>query len=115
MTREQKAKVARYEAFVARRIAQLRTEQGIAALELSYDIEQSRNYVNNIENRVSLPKMSPFFAICACLDVPVNVFFTDEVEWTPAMQKMMDIYGSLTEESQTALLKTAEQMPKKEK
>ena len=64
-----------YEAFIAERIAQLRVKKGVSALDMSLRVGQSKNYINNIENRRALPSMIVFFYICEYLGVTPQEFF----------------------------------------
>lgn len=50
-----------YEDFVPERLAKLRTQKGVSARDMSLSLGQANNYINNIENKKSLPAMSVFF------------------------------------------------------
>ncbi len=50
-----------YEDFVPERIAKLRTQKGVSARDMSLSLGQANNYINNIENKKSLPSMQAFF------------------------------------------------------
>ena len=67
-----------YEDFVPERIAQLRTKKGVSARDMSLSLGQANNYINNIENKKSLPAMQSFFYICEYLGVTPKEFFDDE-------------------------------------
>ena len=57
----------------AERLAQLRTEKGISARDMSLSIGQSPNYITSIESGRNLPSMTAFFYICEYLHItPVN-------------------------------------------
>ena len=58
-----------YEDFVPERIAKLRTQKGVSARDMSLSLGQANNYINNIENKKSLPSMQAFFYICEYLGV----------------------------------------------
>lgn len=49
-----------WEDVLALRLAQLRVSDGVSAKEMSLAIGQNAGYINNIENRKSLPSMSSF-------------------------------------------------------
>ena len=53
-----------YEDFVPERLAKLRTQKGVSARDMSLSLGQANNYINNIENKKSLPAMQSFFYIC---------------------------------------------------
>ena len=67
-----------YEDFVPERIAQLRIRKGVSARDMSLSLGQANNYINNIENKKSLPAMQSFFYICEYLGVTPKEFFDDE-------------------------------------
>lgn len=49
-----------YEDFVPERLAKLRALKGVSARDMSLSLGQANNYINNIENKKSLPACSPF-------------------------------------------------------
>ena len=64
-----------YEDFVPDRIAELRIQRGVSARDMSLSLGQANNYINNIENKKSLPSMQSFFYICEYLGVTPLEFF----------------------------------------
>lgn len=64
-----------YEDFVPERLAKLRTLKGVSARDMSLSLGQANNYINNIENKKSLPSMPSFFYICEYLGVTPQEFF----------------------------------------
>ncbi len=67
-----------YEDFVPERLAQLRSQKGVSARDMSLSLGQANNYINNIENKKSLPAMQSFFYICEYLGVTPQEFFDEE-------------------------------------
>ena len=47
-----------YEDFVPERLAKLRTQKGVSARDMSLSLGQANNYINNIENKKSLPAIN---------------------------------------------------------
>lgn len=66
-----------YEDFVPERLAKLRALKGVSARDMSLSLGQANNYVNNIENKKSLPAMQSFFYICEYLGVTPQEFFDE--------------------------------------
>ena len=66
-----------YENFVPERLAKLRTRKGVSARDMSLSLGQENNYINNIENKKSLPSMPSFFYICEYLGVTPQEFFDE--------------------------------------
>ena len=53
----------------AERLAQLRTEKGSSARDMSLSIDQSPNYITSIESGRNLPSITAFFYICEYLHI----------------------------------------------
>jgi transcriptional regulator with XRE-family HTH domain len=72
------------ESYISERLAQLRTQMGVSARDMSLSMGQADNYINNIENRKSMPSMQNFLCICEYLKVTPKDFF-DEGTTNPAL------------------------------
>ena len=72
-----------YEDFVPERLTKLRMQKGVSARDMSLSLGQANNYINNVENKKTLPSMQSFFYICEYLGVTPQEFF-DEVNPNPA-------------------------------
>ena len=75
-----------YENFLPDRLAELRTQKGVSARDMSLSLGQANNYINTIENKKSLPSMQSFFYICEFLDITPQEFF-DKDNSNPKMLK----------------------------
>lgn len=75
-----------YEDFIPERLAKLRSQKGVSARDMSLSLGQANNYINNIENKKSLPSMQSFFYICEYLGITPQEFFDDE-NVSPAIMK----------------------------
>ena len=64
----------------AERLADLRTQKGVSARDMSLSIGQSAGYINGIENQKNLPSMTVFFYICEYLNISPQEFFTFDVQ-----------------------------------
>jgi len=65
------------ESFFAKRLNELRTLKGVSAREMSLDIGQNGNYINQIENKKSYPSIFGLYCICEYLGVTVSEFFDE--------------------------------------
>lgn len=72
------------ENYIPERLAQLRTQMGVSARDMSLSMGQADNYINNIENRKSMPSMQNFLSICEYLKVTPREFF-DENNSNPSL------------------------------
>ena len=73
-----------YEEFTQNRIAQLRNQRDVSARDMSLSIGQCENYINQIENKKTLPSLTGFFYICEYFGVTPKDFF-DEDNTNPAL------------------------------
>ena len=74
--------------WVPARIAELRTQKGISARDMSLSLGQSERYINKIENKRTLPSMAGFIYICEYLGITPQEFFNVD---SPAPQKAKDL------------------------
>ena len=66
------------EHMLGKRVAQLRMAKGVSARDMSLSIGQGAAYINNIENKKTLPSMRGFFYICEYFNIsPKDFFDTD--------------------------------------
>ena len=79
-----------YEDFVPERLAKLRMQKGVSARDMSLSLGQANNYINNVENKKTLPSMQSFFYICEYLGVTPQEFF-DEGNPNPAALKELNL------------------------
>ena len=66
-----------YEKFLSDRIAELRTQKGVSARDMSLTLGQANNYINTIENNKALPSMQSFFNICEFFNISPQEFFDE--------------------------------------
>lgn len=78
-----------YENFVPERLAKLRTSKGVSARDMSLSLGQANNYINNIENKKSLPSMQSFLYICEYLGVTPQEFFDEGNPDPQALQEFI--------------------------
>lgn len=106
----------KYEQFLREKIAQLRKQKGLKASELSYSIDQSKNYVSNIETDVALPSVHNMFCIFECLVVTPGEFFDEEAEEDEDPQEVREMladYRALNNEDKKDVRKMIRRLAKK--
>lgn len=64
-----------YEEFTQNRIAQLRTQKGVSARDMSLSLGQNENYINQIENKKAMPSLQGLFYICEYFKITPQQFF----------------------------------------
>ena len=93
-----------YEDFVPERLAKLRTQKGVSARDMSLSLGQANNYINNIENKKSLPAMQSFFYICEYLGVTPQEFFDEENPDPETLREFVAEAKRLDSQSMTHIL-----------
>ena len=93
-----------YEEFVPERLAKLRLQKGVSARDMSLSLGQANNYINNIENKKSLPAMQSFFYICEYLGVTPKEFFDEENLYPETLQEFIAEAKKLDSKSMTYIL-----------
>ncbi|MBR1810620.1 MAG: helix-turn-helix transcriptional regulator [Clostridia bacterium] len=64
-----------YADFISGRIAELRTQKGVSARDMSLALGQSESYINKIENKRTLPSLNGLFYICEYFSITPMAFF----------------------------------------
>ena len=64
-------------------------QKGVSARDMSLSLGQANNYINNIENKKSLPAMQSFFYICEYLGVTPKEFFDEENLYPETLQEFI--------------------------
>lgn len=67
-----------YEEFTQNRIVELRMQKGVSARDMSLSLGQNGSYINQIENKKSLPSLQVLFYICEYLGITPQEFFDEE-------------------------------------
>ena len=80
------------------RLAQLRSEKGVSARDMSLSIGQNASYINNIENGKALPSMTGFFYICEYLNITPGEFFDAENKNPEKIQEVVENLKKLDSE-----------------
>ncbi len=99
-----------YEDFVPERIAKLRTQKGVSARDMSLSLGQANNYINNIENKKSLPSMQAFFYICEYLGVTPLEFFDEGNQNPEALKEFIDEGRKLSPEGMSTIMTLMKQL-----
>lgn len=98
------------EEYISNRIAMLRTARNISARDMSLSLGQSQSYINNIENKKSLPSMQMFLYICEYLHVTPRDFFTEDIADPSKMNEVVDLLKTLSVKQLDMLMDIAKEM-----
>ncbi len=66
-----------YEEFIQNRITQLRMQRGVSARDMSLSIGQNESYINQIENKKTLPSLQGLLYICEYFGITPQFFDMD--------------------------------------
>ena len=88
-----------YEEFTQNRIAQLRLQKNISARDMSLSLGQRNSYINQIENKKSLPSLQGLFYICEFLGVTPQQFFDDGNAYPAQLAALIEDLKKLDAES----------------
>lgn len=78
------------------RLAQLRTQKGVSARDMSLSLGQSESYINKIENKRTMPSMAGFFYICEYLEIEPRDFFSTDVLAPKSASDVIKTIGKLS-------------------
>ena len=95
-----------------KRLTELRINKGVSARDMSLSLGQSAGYINNIENGVNLPSMTPFFYICDYLGIEPRDFFDTESTNPTKANELLEIAKSLSSEQLDNLIVLAKGLQK---
>lgn len=98
------------ENYISKRISELRINRNISARDMSISIGQSPGYINNIENKKSMPSMQMFLYICEFLKIHPKDFFEEEITNPKLMNETVDILKNLKGEQLSHILAIAKEM-----
>ena len=85
-----------YLSWFPERVAELRTQKGVSARDMSLSLGQSESYINKIENRRALPSMAGFLYICEYLEVTPHEFFNTNAHAPKKSQELLRELERLT-------------------
>ena len=79
-----------YEEFTQKRIAQLRIHKDVSARDMSLSLGQNNSYINQIENRKSLPSLQGLFYICEYFGITPQQFFDERNTYPVQLAELVD-------------------------
>ena len=78
-----------YEEFTQNRITQLRMQKGVSARDMSLSIGQNKSYINQIENKKTLPSLPVLFYICEYFNITPQEFFDESNSYPDQLSELM--------------------------
>lgn len=84
--------------FIAKRFASIRLAKNISARQLSLDLEQGSQYINQIENGRKLPSLDGLLKFCNHCSLSLKEFFDDEQEYPIQYKELLKYLNKLDNE-----------------
>lgn len=101
------------ENYISERLAQLRTQMGVSARDMSLSMGQADNYINNIENKKSMPSIQNFLCICEYLKVAPKDFFDEGTKNPVLLNELITELKSMNSTALENLLSFVRELQKK--
>lgn len=98
--------VSDLKAYFKQRLTELRQRKGVSEIQMSSDLEKSRNYVHNLVAGDHLPQMTQFFRICEYFGVTPAEFFDPELHSPDLLHMANDYLKALPENDLADVIKT---------
>ena len=90
-----------YEEFTQERIAQLRIQKNVSARDMSLSLGQNNSYINQIENKKSLPSLQGLFYICEYFGITPQEFFDKNNTLPARLAELVEDMKQLDEKALT--------------
>ena len=85
------------DAFIRRRITDLRLKKGVSEYRMSTDIGHSKSYIQSITSGRAMPSMSEFLYICEYFGITPLDFFDAESKNPALLQQVSEALKNLEE------------------
>ncbi|MBQ2839968.1 MAG: helix-turn-helix transcriptional regulator [Oscillospiraceae bacterium] len=95
------------------RIAELRTEKGVSARDMSLSLGQSNSYINKIENGHAFPSFEVFIYICEYLKITPQEFFEFDTKSPTYAKQILKEFGRLTPKQAEHILEVVKDLTEK--
>lgn len=101
-----------FEDFISERLGLLRSQRKISARDMSLSMGQGPGYINNIENKNSMPSMQGFHYICEFLKISPKDFFDDGVTNPERLNDLITDLKILNEEQLATVISVVKGLKK---
>lgn len=101
-----------WEQFIRNRITDLRLKQGISEYQLSFELGNSRGYINNISSGKTSPSMKEFLKICEYFNITPRDFFDYDVSNPELIVKITDELRTLDDDDIILILSLVKRLKK---
>ena len=95
------------------RLAQLRTQKGCSARDMSLSLGQSESYINKIENKRTFPSVPAFFYICEFLGITPQEFFDEGNPYPERLNNLIEDLKKLDDKALESLSNIVKELIRK--
>ena len=92
------------EAFIRKRMTELRQKKGVSEYKMSNDMGHSKGYIQSISSGRSMPSLSEFLYMCEYFGITPRDFFDDELKNPILLQHAIDGLKTLNDDDLTLIL-----------
>lgn len=102
-----------YEEFTQERIMKLRVQNGATARDMSLSLGQNESYINQIENKKSLPSLRGLFYICEYFHITPQEFFDEGNAYPEKLNELVEEAKKMDEESLSHIIAIIKELNRK--
>lgn len=96
--------------FIRQRITELRLDLGISEYQMSFDLGQSKSYIQSISSGKAMPSMAGFLNICDYFGITPVQFFDTSIKEPNLLNDVISSIKSLPENDLELIMKIAERL-----
>lgn len=113
MTDEIEMKIQEGKEFIKNRITELRLKTGISEYQLSFELGQSKSYIQSISSGKAMPSMTGFLNICDYFGITPAEFFDTSIEEPNIMNEIINIIKTFSQDDLDLILSIARRLENK--
>lgn len=102
-----------YEEFTQERIMKLRVQNGATARDMSLSLGQNESYINQIENKKSLPSLRGLFYICDYFHITPQEFFDEGNAYPEKLNELVEEAKKMDEKSLSHIIAIIKELNRK--
>ncbi len=98
--------------FIKNRITELRLKMGVSEYQMSFDLGQSKSYIQSISSGKAMPSMAGFLNICDYFVITPIVFFDTSIQEPNLLNDLIKTIETLPKADLELILEIAERLKK---
>lgn len=98
--------------FIKNRITELRLKTGVSEYQMSFDLGQSKSYIQSISSGKAMPSMAGFLNICDYFGITPVEFFDTTIQEPNLLNDLIKTIETLPKSDLELILEIAERLKK---